>query len=275
MYTVALNHLRQVRQAQPLWPYHPPPEYSSFNWDLDTMDDVWFKKNIRLTKQEIRRLTPLLNIGSIHYRYRYQCPPEVALCIVCYKLSWPNRIFNMTYLFGRSHAWISTVYNDTIAHLSRRYRPMLRWHPLYTKEKAEHFAEILDKHGGCGVIWAFVDGTFRGFCRSKHAQQMDYSGYKGHGFHWQGVVGPDGILFSLTGPHLGPDNDNKLLAESGVLQKIQEFWPEEGDELFLFGDQAYGVIKGIMSPFGGDRRTIPEPEVFFNDQTSSIRISIE
>ena len=167
------------------------------------------------------------------------------------------------------------VYNDTIAHLSRRYRPMLRWHPLYTKEKAEYFAEVLDKHGGCGVIWAFVDGTFRGFCRSKHAQQMDYSGYKGHGFHWQGVVGPDGILFSLTGPHLGPDNDNKLLAESGVLQKIQEFWPVEGEELFLFGDQAYGVIKGIMSPFGGDRRTMPEPEVFFNDDTSSIRISIE
>ena len=71
MYTAALGHLRQVRRAQPLWPYNPPPEYKPFNWDLDIMNDFWFKVNIRFTKDEIRRFISFLKIGLIQYRYRF------------------------------------------------------------------------------------------------------------------------------------------------------------------------------------------------------------
>lgn len=81
MYATALQHLAKVRQAEPPQPYVPPPQNIAFNWDLDTRDNVWFKKNVRFTKEEVRRLEPLLDLRSIVYRHRMECPPENALCI--------------------------------------------------------------------------------------------------------------------------------------------------------------------------------------------------
>lgn len=57
-------------------------------------------------------------------------------------------------------------------------------------------------------------------------------------------------------------------------KKIAEFWPADSEELYLFGDQAYGAIKGVMSPFRGGK-TLVERKRRFNDRMSSIRISVE
>lgn len=180
----------------------------------------------------------------------------------------------MAYEFGRSPTYLKIIYTDAIQHLARRYRKILTWHPSLDRDKAYYFANVLKRFGGCTTIWGFVDGTFRGFCRSKYGQQFDYSGYKGHGFKWQGVVTPDGIIASLDGPYLGTANDSMMFRDSIVAQKIAEFWPADSEELYLFGDQAYGAIKGVMSPFRGGH-TLDGKRRLFNDRMSSIRISVE
>lgn len=180
----------------------------------------------------------------------------------------------MAYEFGRSPTWLKIIYADTIQHLMHRYRKILTWHFTLNHAKVHYFARVLRKYGDCGVIWGFVDGTFRRFCRSKYGQEFDYSGYKGHGFKWQVIVTPDGIILSLDGPYLAAANDCTMFRQSPVPGKIDEFWPADGQELYLFGNQAYGVIKGVMSPFCGGVKLTGAKRTF-NHRMSSIRISVE
>lgn len=65
-----------------------------------------------------------------------------------------------------------------------------------------------------------------------------------------------------------------MFCDSIVAQKISEFWLADSKELYLFGNQAYGVIKGVVSPFRG-RKILERKRRLFNDQMSSIRISVE
>lgn len=40
-----------------------------------------------------------------------------------------------------------------------------------------------------------------------------------------------------------------IFHDSIIAQKIAEFCPTDSEELYLFGNQAYGVIKRVISPF--------------------------
>ena len=71
-------------------------------------------------------------------------------------------------------------------------------------------------------IFNFVDGTFRGVCRSVEEQEKIYSGYKKrHGIKFQGVIFPDGLLI-LDGPYEGKANDWVIWNASGVEQRLRE-----------------------------------------------------
>lgn len=65
-----------------------------------------------------------------------------------------------------------------------------------------------------------------------------------------------------------------MFRDSIVAQKIAESWPADSEELYLFGDHTYGVIKGVMSPFRRGK-TLEGKRRLFNDRMSSIRISVE
>ncbi len=65
-----------------------------------------------------------------------------------------------------------------------------------------------------------------------------------------------------------------MFCDSIVVQKIAEFWPANSEKLYLFSDQAYSAIKGVISPFKG-RQTLDSRRRLFNDQMSSICISVK
>jgi hypothetical protein len=97
-----------------------------------------------------------------------------------------------------------------MAHLYQTFSPLLEWHPQLTYSRLRVFEDAIRDVGGCGRIWGFVDGTFRGFCRpmGDAAQRAAYNGHKrSHGQQWQAIVTPDGLVSSLIGPYLGPIND--------------------------------------------------------------------
>ena len=71
---------------------------------------------------------------------------------------------------------------------------------------------------------------------------------------------PNGIIGHLYGPFEGHQNDNFLLTESGLLQRLAHFAhledlaadvPYEEQTYQMFGDPAYGVGPHIISPFAG------------------------
>jgi nuclease HARBI1 len=94
---------------------------------------------------------------------------------------------------------------------------------------------------------------------------------------------PDGIIGHLYGPVEGRRNDNHLLTESGLLNRLKEFAfdedvddgaPEEERTFQIFGDPAYGVGPHIQSPFAGAGvRT--EEQQGWNAEMAAVRIEVE
>lgn len=70
-----------------------------------------------------------------------------------------------------------------------------------------------------------------------------------HALKFQALMLPNGIIGHLYGPFEGRRNDNFLLTDSGLLERLEQFAHQEVDEdapieqrhFQIFGDPAYGV----------------------------------
>jgi hypothetical protein len=109
--------------------YRPVLSYRPGTFNLDDYDDIYCKEHMRFTKTEIRQFLPYLRLDQVAFRNRCIATPEVAICLVLWRLSYPSRYKDTQDLFGHSKAWQSTVFNDTIIHLVERFRTMLFWDP--------------------------------------------------------------------------------------------------------------------------------------------------
>jgi hypothetical protein len=231
----------------------------------------------RFTVSDIRQLLPFLELDTILWRTRYQPSSELALCLVLVRQSFPQRLFQLSNLFGRSESYLSTVYNDTIEHLCLRYRQMLQWHPSLQYRRLRRYARAIKRVGGWtgeGTIWGFIDGTFRATCRPTENQRFFYSGYKKHhGFKYQGIVCPDGLIGSIAGPYEGKMNDLQIVRKSQVQEDLHQVCNGH-PQLYLYGDQAYQRLWGIMGPYRGGR-TLNKQQQTFNKTLSSVRIAVE
>jgi len=116
-------------------------------------------------------------------------------------------------LFWRSETWLSQVFNDTTTYLYKTFHGILRWHPqIKDYNRLLDFGKAIEaaRGGGCGRIWGFIDGTFRGFQNPGESdlQTFMYSGQKkAAGMKWQAIVTPNGLVSSLIGPWEGKAND--------------------------------------------------------------------
>jgi hypothetical protein len=98
---------------------------------------------LRFTLEEIRQLVPLLNLEGVPFRRRCKADPETAFCMVCARLSFPNRWEHLVDLFGRSKSWLSTIFNDVVLYLMARYRELIMWHPMLTYERLQAYSEVV------------------------------------------------------------------------------------------------------------------------------------
>jgi len=231
----------------------------------------------RFSKQEIRQILPFLNLDSVLWTNQYQPSSELALCLVLTRLSFPQRLFQLSDLFGRSEPYLSSVYNDTIDHLCRRYRAMLRWHPSLQYQCLRQYAQAIKRvkgWSGGGTIWGFIDGTFRPTCRPGENQRFFYSGYKKrHGFKYQGIACSDGLIESIAEPFEGKANDFKMVRDFRVEEDLRRVCYGH-PQLFLYGDQAYRRLWGIMGPYAGGQ-SLDHTHRRFNKTLSHVRIIVE
>lgn len=62
--------------------------------------------------------------------------------------------------------------------------------------------------GGGHCFWGFIDGTLNAIYRPVVDQQQFYLGYKRkHGYKYQLIVTPNGLVSSLMGPFIGCRGD--------------------------------------------------------------------
>jgi hypothetical protein len=191
-------------------------------------------------------------------------------------------------LFGRSAAYLSSIFNDFVIYISRRYHDILQFHPrLRNYERLRAFGAAVGRRSQYGgdLIWGFIDGTFRPFCRPGQDQHLHYTGHKRrHGLRFQAICTPDGLISSLDGPWLARYNDWRIYNESQLTERFREvrsvpsFAADTNslqiyngrDTLFIYGDPAYHHAYGVVPT-----RRITRAEQELNAAMSRCRISVE
>ena len=244
------------------------------------MHDVLCYHLTRFVPDKVQRILPLLGLHEIRFRNRLEATPEEAFAVVLIRLSYPMRYWSMMDRFGHSRTWLSIIYNDTIIHLYCRFRKTLEWDekPL-TFDKLSKFSLAIHRLGGGHCFWGFIDGTLNATCRPVVDQRQFYSGHKRkHGYKFQSIVTPDGLVSSLMGPFFGRRGDWKMVELSGLearLRAVNAGRPP-AMALYLYGDPAYSTIYGIMGPYRNypNRPRTPAHDQF-NKAMSRLRIEVE
>ena len=78
---------------------------------------------------------------------------------------------------------------------------------------------------------------------------------------------------NLCGPYEGRRHDNYMLAESGLLQNLQQHSWNRNQPLCIYGDPAYPLNIHLQAPFRGANLT--EEQALYNTKMSSVRVSVE
>ena len=116
--------------------------------------------------------------------------------------------------------------------------------PLLSPENVSLYAAAIHNRGAPpGNCWGFVDGTVRLIGTPKRNQRELYIGHKRVHvlLKYQSVVSPNSLIANLYGSLEGKrhDHDSRLLAMSGLLQKLQQHsYSPTGGVLCLYGDSA-------------------------------------
>ena len=221
-------------------------------------------------------LSDLFELDTLKIRGGYNTARRNMLAMLMCKLAAPTYLYRDTELFFCSQTRISTICTDLLGFLWDRFNIGIRWHNLIDLRYIKRCAAALKDHGGRGVIWALIDGTFRAFCRPLDGQRLVYSGHKkAHGQKWQAIVTPDGLIIAMDGPYEGPANDVTMLVDSGVVNRLERMFEELPEEqwLYLYGDKAYSCNRFVLSPYIGDRLT--PGEVAFNESMQEARLAVE
>ena len=93
-----------------------------------------------------------------------------------------------------------------------------------------------------------------------------YNGHKRvHALKFQTAVLPNGMIGNLAGPYGGRRHDSFMLADSGLLQQLQQHAWHNQQPLCIYGDPVYPLSVHLQSPFRG-ANLIP---------ISSLRVSVE
>src|SRR5258708_16695851 len=168
-------------QGRQMVRYRDPIEYQAFNFSLNSMSDTNCIAYFRFTRSQIAELLAHFCLGEVSYRLRNTPSPELAVCIVLYRLSHPNRYKDNFWILGRSMAYQSAVFTDVIEHLTLRYRRLMDWDDSrLTQPFLTSLARTVEEYSGGRVrgVFGWVDGTQRPVCRPGEHQQDLYSGYQ-------------------------------------------------------------------------------------------------
>ena len=204
----ALARDRRRRREMVVRHYKPPLPYKRFSFNLNLWADLWVEKRLRFTKAEIALILPYLRLDEIDWKVDgngYRPSETKALAITLASLAFPLRQHDMIAWFGCSASQLSVIKNVVCCHLVTIFRDRLFWdRARLTMEKMREFAAVIDQHGGGDNIWGWIDGTVLRICRPTEGQRKAYSGHKKfHGYKFQGVITPDGMMASLAGPVMG------------------------------------------------------------------------
>ncbi|SPO23268.1 uncharacterized protein UTRI_01946 [Ustilago trichophora] len=147
-------------------------------------------------------------------------------------------------------------------------------HQLASPRRLAYYAAAVERKFGLPWIWGAIDGTVQPIARPMVQEELVYNGHKRlHALKYQFIALPDGMVFCSV-PFVGRRHDAWIVAETKLVQWAERHAKnEDGEQLYLFGDQAYGVSQAILTKFRGN--IISSYQADFNYIMSKYRVQVE
>jgi len=253
---------------------------------LAQYDEQECREFFRLNKSDVAKMMRLLQIPDVvRTKRRDKWSGEVAFLMFMRRLCTGCKMSDMLADCGRmSETSLCAAFNFVLDFLYHKYRhhvcgSMLRWE-RYVPEWASAIRVKIgtyDEHQA-GQMCMFVDGTFVKTCRPSNSrlQRVMWSGYKhSSGMSYLGVTAPNGLLLWFSGPETGRHQDNYLVRQSGVEDRLRELFDRVGPDnnLRCFGDRIFRPSDVISRGFRGANITTEQKAT--NVQLSRARICVE
>lgn len=250
-------------------------QYGPF--DLASLNDLECKQNFRFHKEDIPRLANALHMPNLFTtKSHVKASGLEGLCLLLRRLAYPNRLSDLTPLFGRSKFDLCHIFNMALDHICDNYSHLLRtMNQDWITQGIDNFALAIHQKGApLTNCWGFIDGTVRPICRPTHDQNLAYNGHKRtHAIKFQAIMAPNGLIANVAGPFEGKRHDSFLLEESGIVGEIRRFHNNNGEQMCVYGDPAYPLSPWLITPFRGHNLT-PEQQQF-NTDMSAVRQCVE
>lgn len=246
---------------------------------LEDISDTQCKHLFRFDKGGLNDLRCMLEIPQVfRCNNRTVCSGMEGLCVVIRRLAYPNRLDDLSPLFGRTKFELSNIFNTSLDYIYENYSYLLDTldRPWLSLDQLQVMATaIKNKNSPLENCWGFIDGTVRPICRPAHIQRIVYNGHKRvHGLKFQSIMAPNGIIAHFYGPVEGRRHDAGLLRESGVEIDMHRHMTTPNNEVYcVYGDPAYPLTPYIIPPFKG--AVLSANQARFNKRMSSVRICVE
>jgi hypothetical protein len=256
------------------------PERQQFDLNEISFDQA--KLNFRFEKNDIPILAELLGLPEqIITSTRNNVDRTTALCILLRRLAYPNRLKDLTLLFGLSPQSLSQIINTTtniIMENKGNLLENLQANQWLDRNRLQYYAQVVGNRGGAvHNCWGFIDGTARPICRPSVQQENYYSGHKRfHCLKYQSVLCPDGIIVNLKGAYQGRRHDAGIFRESQLYNELERaaVFPDN-ERYVLYGDQAYGVMELLLCLYLGRPQDLPAYQVEFNRSMKILIVAVE
>ena len=267
---VLLHDANQSKDIYPYWNYQP--------FDIGMIDEEQCFIDFRFAKNNLNILLDVLNVPErIVTVQGTVCSGLEALCILLKRLAFPCRYSDMTLIFGRNPIEICLIYNKLISKIYDDHSHRLHsWNQsLLAPQQLTLYADAIHAIGApLDSCFGFVDGTDPRIARPKENQRQVYNGHKRvYALKFQTVVLPNGMIGNLAGPYEGRRHDSFMLADSSLLQQLQQHAWHNQQPLCIYGDPAYLLSVHLQSPFTG--ANLNPLEERYNQAMSSVGVSVE
>lgn len=252
------------------------PVYSRFDLGSLSLMQCWYE--LRFEMQDVERLRVNLRIPDVvRTRNGTVASGTEALCLVLARLAYPCRWVQLVPRFGRSITHLSQLFNETIVFLDGTWQHLLAWPPAL--RSPAFLATCSQQVAAAGAPLAncvgFLDGTLMSCATPTQFEAVLFSGHKHeHGFKFQNVTMPNGLIVHQYGPHEGRRTDAYIFGISGLRPLLQASLTVPFEEGYrLYADGGYALCNEVIVPFR--RPTATPAEMAFNTNMSHHRAAAE
>jgi hypothetical protein len=242
--------------------------------DLDALPPARCLERFRLNASGIRRAADALGLPLEirDVRHGYVVGRDEAMCILLRRLASPCRWADLEAEFGRPRSFLCAAFLHMVEWVDERYAANMRLNPIALGPRIRAYADAVARLGApLETCFGFIDGTVLKVCRPCRYQREAYSGHKRcHCLKFQSVLLPDGIIADLWGPSSGFHNDQHMLNNSGLEERLAD---AVFDGYTIYGDAGYTYSEHLAVPFR--TAAMDEVERAFNDRMAALRISVE